>query len=39
MVKTQKYVIDKPFSGVPTDENIKLVEEELPPLKDGGKEK
>jgi len=35
MVKAKKYVIDKPFDGVPTDQNIKLVEEDLPALQDG----
>ena len=37
MVVAKKFVLAKPFSGLPTDENIKLETEELPALKDGGK--
>jgi len=35
-MKAQKWILDKGFSGYPTDENIKLVEFELPELKEGG---
>lgn len=37
MVKARKYVLVKPFEGFPKKEDLKIVEEELPPLKDGGK--
>lgn len=36
MVRAKQFVYSKPFQGMPTDENFKLVEEDLPPLKDGG---
>ncbi|GBP37199.1 Prostaglandin reductase 1 [Eumeta japonica] len=35
MVKARKYVVTKHFSGVPKRTDIKIVEEELPPLQDG----
>lgn len=35
MVKGQKWMLVKPFDGVPNEENIQLVDFELPPLKDG----
>lgn len=37
MVKAKKYVIRKPFDGFPKPDDLELVEEELPALKDGGK--
>ena len=36
MVKARKWVIRSHFSGVPKREDLEIVEEELPPLKDGG---
>lgn len=36
MVKAKKFVLDKPFVGLPKRDDLKIVEEELPPLKDGG---
>ena len=36
MVKTKKWVLRKPFQGLPKREDLEIVEEELPPLKDGG---
>lgn len=36
-MKAQKWILAKQFSGVPTDENIKLVEFDLPDeLKENG---
>ena len=35
-VKARKYVLRSNFSGMPKREDLELVEEELPPLKDGG---
>lgn len=37
MAKARKYVLAKQFDGFPKREDVKIVEEELPPLKDGGK--
>jgi prostaglandin reductase 1 len=37
MVKAKRYVFQKQFVGLPKATDLKLVEEELPPLKDGGK--
>lgn len=39
MVKAQKYIISRRFDGFPKPGDLELVEEELPPLKDGGKNK
>lgn len=36
MVKARKYVLARPFDGWPKKEDLQIVEEELPPLKDGG---
>ena len=36
MVKAKVWVKVKEFSGTPTMDNLKLLEEELPELKDGG---
>ena len=36
MVKAKVWVKVKEFSGPPSRDNLKLVEEELPELKDGG---
>lgn len=36
MVVCRKYVIAKHFKGEPAESDLKLVEEELPPIKDGG---
>ncbi|RZB38986.1 prostaglandin reductase 1 [Asbolus verrucosus] len=35
MVKARKYVFQKQFEGLPKETDLKLVEEELPPIKDG----
>jgi hypothetical protein len=35
-MKAQKWVLAKGFTGYPTDENVKLVEFELPELREGG---
>jgi len=35
MVKAKVYVLQQQFSGLPKPSDLKLVEEELPPLKDG----
>ena len=37
MVKAKMWIKAKEFSGTPTKENFKLVEEDLPELKDGGR--
>lgn len=37
MVKAKKFVLRKHFDGFPKPDDLELVEEELPPLKDGGK--
>lgn len=36
MVRARAYVFQKLFEGLPKHENFKLIEEELPALKDGG---
>lgn len=36
-VKAQKYVLTKYFQGEPKKSDFKIVEEELPELKEGGK--
>ncbi len=36
-VKRRKYVMKSYFSGMPKREDLEIVEEVLPPLKDGGK--
>jgi prostaglandin reductase 1 len=36
MVKARKYVFRKQFDGFPKESDLELVEEELPPVKDGG---
>ena len=36
MVKAKVWLKEKDFSGSPSIDNLKLVEEELPELKDGG---
>ena len=35
-VKRRKYVLKKQFDGLPKREDLEIVEETLPPLKDGG---
>lgn len=35
MVKAKKIIYAKAFEGEPTSENFKIIEEELPALKDG----
>ena len=35
-VKRRKYVIKSLFDGMPKREDLEIVEETLPPLKDGG---
>lgn len=37
MVIARKYIIVKHFDGEPKETDLKLVEEELPPIEDGGK--
>lgn len=37
MVKTKKYILAKHFVGEPKEDDFEIVEEELPPLKKGGK--
>lgn len=37
MVKAKKYILVRHFDGLPKKEDLKIVEEELPALKDGGK--
>ena len=37
MVVAKKFIIAKHFEGEPKPSDLKLVEEELPPIKDGGK--
>ena len=39
MVKARKYVYVKHFNGFPKEDDLELVEEELPPLQDDGKKK
>jgi hypothetical protein len=39
MVKCRKWVLRSHFSGLPKREDLEIVEEELPPLKDGGEPK
>lgn len=36
MVKAKKFILKKYFDGFPTLDDLKLVEEELPPLQDTG---
>lgn len=36
MVKTKKFIYAKVFEGEPKETDFKLIEEELPALKDGG---
>ena len=36
-VKCRKYVLKSRFDGLPKREDLEIVEEVLPPLKDGGK--
>lgn len=36
MVVAKKYILVKHFNGEPKPEEFKIVEEELPPIKDGG---
>jgi hypothetical protein len=37
MVKTKKFILAKYFVGEPKADDFTLVEEELPPLKEGGR--
>ena len=37
MVKARKFVVVKHFEGEPKRSDLKLVEEELPALQDGGR--
>lgn len=37
MVKARKFVIVEHFKDFPKESDLKIVEEELPPLDDGGK--
>ena len=37
MVVAKKYVLKSHFQGLPKREDLEIVEEELPPLKDGGR--
>ncbi len=35
--RTKKWVVKSSYKGVPKLEDLEIVEEELPPLKDGGR--
>ena len=35
-IKAKTSVMKKPFEGFPKHDDLEIVEEELPPLKDGG---
>ena len=35
-VKSRKYILKSHFSGMPKREDLEIVEEVLPPLKEGG---
>ena len=35
-VKARKWILKSHFSGLPKREDLEIVEEDLPPLKDGG---
>lgn len=37
MVTSKKFVLAKYFDGPPKESDLQLIEEELPPLKNGGK--
>jgi hypothetical protein len=37
MVKTKKFIFARRFVGEPKEDYFTVVEEELPPLKEGGK--
>ena len=37
-VRARRYVLRSQFSGLPKREDFEVVEEELPPLKDGGED-
>jgi hypothetical protein len=37
MAKTKKFIFARRFVGEPKEDDFTLVEEELPPLKEGGK--
>ena len=39
MVKARKWVLRSHFVGQPKREDLEIVEEELPPIKDGGQHK
>lgn len=36
MVLAKKFVLAKHFEGAPKESDLQLIEEELPPIKDGG---
>lgn len=38
MLKAKKFIMQKHFDGFPKPDDVKLVEEELPPLKEGGED-
>ena len=38
MTTARKYVLESQFQGEPKRSDVKIVEEKLPPLNDGGKE-
>lgn len=37
MTTSKKFILAKYFDGAPKESDFKLVEEELPPIKDGGR--
>lgn len=37
MVKAKIFILAKHFDGYPKETDLKLIEEELPPIKNGGK--
>ena len=36
-MKARKWILKSHFSGLPKREDLEIVEEDLPPLKDGGR--
>jgi hypothetical protein len=37
-IKTRKWIVTKMFEGLPKRSDFEIVEEELPPLNDGGQQ-
>lgn len=36
ITKAHKFIYARPFNGLPSEDDLQIVEEELPELKDGG---